>query len=51
LGQFAAVLIVVAFVGVASGAVWLLLKETMGLRVTTDAEEDGVDASELVLDN
>lgn len=51
LGQFASVLVVMAFVGVATSAVWIALKETIGLRVNTDTETEGVDASDFVLEN
>ena len=51
LGQLASVLIVIAYVGVATSAVWLLLKETMGIRVSTENQEAGIDRTEFVLDN
>ena len=39
-----------AFVIVASSIVWLLLKFTVGLRPTEEAEYNGMDASELGLE-
>jgi Amt family ammonium transporter len=40
-------LIVGAFVTVASALVWLVLKATVGLRVSEEAEIAGLDRSEL----
>ena len=51
LGQLSSVLIIVAFVAVATSIVWIALKETIGLRVTADKEESGIDAADFVLDN
>ena len=49
-GQLSSVLIVMAFVGVASSLVWIVLKETIGVRVTSAKEEDGIDQSDFVLE-
>lgn len=49
IGQLSSVLIVIAYVGIASSAVWFILKETIGIRVTSDTEEVGIDESEYVL--
>ena len=51
LGQFASVLIVIAFVGIATSAVWLILKETIGIRVDAETEEQGADATAYALDS
>ena len=51
LGQISSVLIIIAYVGVATSFVWFLLKETMGLRVNTTTEEDGIDQSDFMLSN
>ena len=45
--QLTSILIVGAFVTVASALVWLLLKATVGLRVSEEAEIAGLDRSEL----
>lgn len=45
--QIISVVIVGAFVAVASGIVWLILKGTMGLRVTEEDEVMGLDVAEL----
>lgn len=50
LGQLSSVLIVITFVGVTTSAVWIVLKETMGIRVTNDTEETGIDEQEFVLE-
>lgn len=49
LGQLSSILIVIAYVGVATSVVWLALKETMGIRVTSETEEVGIDEAEYVL--
>ncbi len=49
LGQLASVLIIIAYVGLATSVVWIALKETMGIRVTDDTEESGIDQSDYVL--
>lgn len=51
LGQFASVLIVIFYTTVATSIVWIALKETMGLRMTSDEEEAGIDETEFVLNN
>ncbi len=50
-GQVAGVAVVIAFVGVATSAVWIVLHAVMGIRVSSDTEEVGVDATDFVLDN
>ena len=49
LGQVSSVLIVIAYVAIATSLVWMLLKETMGLRVTSDTEEKGIDQKDFVM--
>lgn len=51
LGQFASVLIVIAFVGVATSAVWFILKETLGIRVDAETESLGADATAYALES
>jgi len=51
LGQLSSVLIIITYVAVASSLVWIALKETMGLRVTTDTESTGIDETDYVLSN
>jgi Amt family ammonium transporter len=51
LGQLSSVLIIMAFVAVTTSLVWVALKETIGLRVSSDTEEHGIDESDLVLSN
>ncbi|MEM6408520.1 MAG: ammonium transporter [Pseudomonadota bacterium] len=48
-GQLASILIIIAFVAVTTSLVWIALKETMGLRVTTDTEDTGIDETNYVL--
>ncbi len=48
-GQLASVAIVIAYVAVASSFVWYLLNKSIGLRVTSEAEDVGLDESSLVL--
>jgi Amt family ammonium transporter len=50
LGQLSSVLIIIAFVAVATSIVWIALKETIGLRVSADNEAEGIDSSDFVLD-
>ena len=45
--QLKSILIVGVFVVVTSGVLWLLLKATMGIRVSEEAEINGLDVSEL----
>lgn len=49
LGQVSSVLIIIAFVGVTTSLVWIALKETMGIRVSSEKEENGIDDSDFVL--
>ena len=51
LGQLSSVLIIIAYVSVATSLVWIVLKETIGIRVTSAKETHGIDASEFVLEN
>ena len=46
-GQLAPIAIVGLFVFAASGAVWLVIDKTMGIRATPDHEMAGLDSSEL----
>ncbi|WP_424933261.1 ammonium transporter [Amaricoccus macauensis] len=46
-GQIISIVIVGAFVFVVSAIVWLILKATMGIRVSEEAEIDGLDLDEL----
>jgi Amt family ammonium transporter len=45
--QLISILIVAAFVVVVSAVVWLIIKATMGLRVSEEAEVSGLDVAEL----
>lgn len=47
MGQLFSIVVVGGFVVVASGALWLLLKVTMGIRVSEEAEINGLDMTEL----
>ena len=49
LGQLTGLLFIIFFVGVTSGALWIVLKKTIGIRVSARNEAEGVDASELVV--
>ncbi len=49
LSQLSGVLIVITYVAVATSVVWLLLKETMGIRVKSDTEDTGIDENDYVL--
>ena len=49
IGQLSSILIVVAYVAVATSVVWIALKETIGLRVSDDTEDTGIDQSDYVL--
>jgi Amt family ammonium transporter len=51
LGQLSSVLIIITFVGVTTSLVWIALKETIGIRVTSAKEEYGIDKSDFALDN
>lgn len=48
-GQLASVGIIIAFVGVTTGALWLLLAGTIGIRVSLQSEVQGTDESEMVI--
>ncbi len=50
-GQLSSVLIVMAYVAIMSSIVWIALKETIGLRVTTAKEAYGIDKTDFVLEN
>ena len=49
-GQVASIVIVGVFVFAVSGVLWLVLKSTMGIRVTSEDEMAGLDAAELGLE-
>lgn len=49
MGQAIGVSVITGFVAIASSVIWLFLKVTIGIRVTSDNEEIGVDESELVV--
>jgi len=49
-GQLASIAIVGAFVFAVSGALWLVLRGTMGIRVTPEDEMAGLDTAELGLE-
>jgi len=51
LGQLSSVLIVITYVAVTTSLVWIALKETMGLRVTSVKEDVGIDESDYALSN
>lgn len=51
LGQLSSVLIIIAFVSVTTSLVWIVLKETIGIRITSAKETHGIDRSEFVLEN
>lgn len=51
LGQLSSVLIIITYAGVTTSLVWIALKETIGLRVTSTTEESGIDQSDFVLDH
>jgi Amt family ammonium transporter len=48
--QIISIVIVGVFVFVVSGAIWLILKATMGIRASEEEEMQGLDASELGLE-
>ena len=50
LGQLSSVLIVITYVGVTTSLVWIALKETIGLRVTSTNESYGIDQSDFVME-
>jgi Amt family ammonium transporter len=47
MGQITGIIVVGAFVFVASLIVWVILKATMGIRVSEEAEITGLDKTEL----
>ena len=49
LGQFSSVLIIITYVAITTSLVWIFLKETMGIRVSSAKEEAGIDESDFVL--
>lgn len=51
IGQAASMGIVAAYMAVTTTVVWLALKATIGVRVSSETEEIGVDESEMVLEN
>ncbi len=51
LGQLSSILIIVAYVAITTSVVWLVLKETMGIRVKSGTEETGIDEIDYVLSN
>ena len=51
LGQLSSLLIVISYVAVATSLVWIALKETIGLRVTSVTEARGIDQTDFVLGN
>lgn len=51
LGQLSSVLIIITFVAVTTSFVWIALKETIGIRVSSAKEEYGIDKSDFVLDS
>lgn len=51
LGQLYSVLIVILYVAVTTSVVWFVLKQAMGIRVTTVTESTGIDESNYVLSN
>ncbi len=50
IGQILGAVTIFAWVFVTSAAVWFVLKKTMGIRVSPEEEETGVDASETGMD-
>ena len=50
IGQVVPMLIVIAFVAASSLVVWMVLRSTLGLRVSSHSEILGVDESEMILD-
>ena len=51
LGQLSSTLIIITYVGVTTSLVWIVLKETIGIRVSAAKEQYGIDKSDFVLDN
>ena len=50
LGQLSSVLIVITFVAITTSIVWIVLKESIGIRVSAETEEFGIDKSSFVLE-
>ncbi len=50
LGQLSSVLIVITYVGVTTSLVWIALKETIGLRISSTNESHGIDQSDFVME-
>jgi Amt family ammonium transporter len=50
LGQLSSVLIVMTYVAVTTSLVWIVLKETIGIRVNAETEEVGIDRKTFVLE-
>ena len=48
--QLLGIVTIIVFVGIATSIVWALIKYTMGLRVSEEEEEEGVDYSEVGLE-
>ena len=51
IGQFSSVLIVIAYTGVATSIVWAVLRETIGIRVSVETEDAGIDQSDYVTES
>ena len=50
-GQLSSVLIIITYVAVTTSVLWFALKETMGIRVTSETEDTVIDESSYVLSN
>jgi Amt family ammonium transporter len=48
LGQFTGLLFIMFFVGLTTGVIWIVLKKTVGIRVSARSEAAGIDTTELV---
>lgn len=51
MGQLYSLMIIIAYVTVATSLVWFVLKQTVGIRVTNVTETSGIDRSDYVLSN
>jgi len=51
LGQLSSVLIIITYVAVTTSVVWIALKETIGIRVTSEKEALGTDRTDFVLES
>lgn len=49
-GQVAGLMIIIAFVAVATGVVWFILNTVFGLRVSAEREMEGIDSATLVME-